>query len=68
MQKANASQSFNTKNITEQLSQVLNHMLEACMNLYCQWQGADIIYLKLHAALQQQFCYYVKHAQGVSHI
>jgi len=53
MQKANASQSFNTKNITEQLSQVLNHMLEACMNLYCQWQGADIIYLKLHAALQQ---------------
>jgi len=45
-------------------------MIEACMNMcmnlsFCQ-QGTDIRYLKLHAELQKNFCYYVKHAYRVS--
>jgi len=36
------------------------------MNLSCRQQGADVSYLKLHALLQQNFRYYVKHVQGIS--
>jgi len=46
--------------------QCFNSMIEACKNVSCWQQGTDLEYLKLHAAMQQQFCYHVKHAQGVS--
>jgi len=35
------------------------------MNLSCQQQGADVQYLQLHAAMQQQMRYYMKHATGI---
>jgi len=41
-------------------------LIEACENLSCRQQGADLNYLKLHAAMQQLFRYHVKHAHGVS--
>jgi len=41
-------------------------LIEACENLLCQQQGADLNYLKLHAAMQQLFRYHIKHAHGIS--
>jgi len=41
-------------------------LIEACKNLSCRQQGADLNYLKLHAAMQQLFRYHVKHAHGIS--
>jgi len=41
-------------------------LIEACKNLSCHQQGADLNYLKLHVAMQQLFRYHVKHAHGVS--
>jgi len=41
-------------------------LIEACENLSCRQQGADLNYIKLHAAMQQLFRYHVKHAHGVS--
>jgi len=47
------------------VNRCFDNMVEACENLSCRQHGADPAYLKLHAATQQQFCYHVKHAQGV---
>jgi len=52
--------------ISEDVAKCFDRMIEACMNLSCRQQGADLKYLKLHALLQQTFQYYVKHAQGIS--
>jgi len=43
-----------------------DNMVEACENISCRQQGVDLCYLKLHAAMQQQFQYHVKHVHGVS--
>jgi len=43
-----------------------DHMVEACENLSCRQHGTNMNYLKLHAAMQQQFHYHVKHAHGMS--
>jgi len=48
------------------VARCFDRMIEACKNLSCRQQGADIQYLKLHGATQQQFRYHVKHAQGIS--
>jgi len=53
-------------NISKDVAHCFDHMIEACMNLLCRQQGADINYLKPHALLQQSFQYYVKHVQGIS--
>jgi len=42
-------------------------MIEACTKLSCHQHGADPKYLQLHATMQQQFKYFVKHATGTSH-
>jgi len=41
-------------------------MIEACQNLSCHQQGADLQYLKFHTLAHQQFQYYVKHMHGIS--
>jgi len=48
------------------VARCFDNMVEACENLSCRQHGADPVYLKLHAATQQQFRYHVKHAHGVS--
>jgi len=40
-------------------------MIKACMNMSCCQQGADLSYLKLHAAMQLHMQYYIKHAIGI---
>jgi len=48
------------------VAQCFDCLIEACENLSCQQQGADLNYLKLHATMQQLFRYHVKHAHGIS--
>jgi len=48
------------------VARCFDNMIKACENLSCRQQGANVNYLCLHAATQQQFQYHVKHAQGVS--
>jgi len=52
--------------ISIDVARCFNCLIEACENPSCHQQGADLNYLKLHAAMQQLFCYHVKHAHGVS--
>jgi len=52
--------------VSKDMARCFDCMIEACMNLSCRQQGANIQYLKLHALMQQTFWYYVKHAQGIS--
>jgi len=53
-------------NISIDVARCFDSMIEACENLSCHQQGADLAYFKLHVATQQQFRYHIKHAQGIS--
>ncbi len=55
-----------TLDVSIDMACCFDNMIEACENLSCCQQGTNVSYLCLHAATQQQFCYNVKHAQGVS--
>jgi len=52
--------------LSKDVAKCFDRMIEACTNLSCRQHGADPNYLKLHAAMQQQFKYFVKHAAGIS--
>jgi len=53
-------------NVSIDVAKCFDHMVEACENLSCWQHKADVQYMHLHAAAQQQFHYHVKHANGVS--
>jgi len=52
--------------MSNDLARCFDRMIEACQNLSCRQHGADLQYLKLHAAAHQQFHYHVKHTHRVS--
>jgi len=56
----------NAIDISKDVTKCFDRMIKACMNLLCRQQGADVQYLKLHAAMQQHMRYYVKHVTGIS--
>jgi len=48
--------------VSNDLVECFDQMIENCHNLSCHQLGADLQYLKLHAQMQQQQRYYIKHA------
>jgi len=52
--------------VSNDLAHCFDRMIEACQNLSCRQHGADLQYLKLHAAAHRQFHYHVKHTYRVS--
>jgi len=54
-------------NFEYDLKQCFDNMNEVCANLSCLQHGADPRYIWLHAQMQSQQRYHVKHAYGISY-